>query len=69
MPSVVIVVDFPPINAERRFSTWLDQSERAELSVGQLVTLVGDSVDPLVARVVSVSAESPVIEFELQGRT
>jgi len=65
MPGVVLFVDFPPINAARRFSTWLDRDERARLSAGQLVTLVGDSVGPLPARIVSVGADDPSVEFEL----
>jgi len=65
MPGVGLFVDFPPINASHRFSTWLSRDERAKLSVGQLVTLVGDSVGPLPARVISVSADGPSVEFEL----
>jgi hypothetical protein len=62
--AVEIVVDFSEVGRARRFMVPVTARERQHLSIGCTVVLIGDSVDPLEARVRTLG-ESSMVEVEL----
>lgn len=60
-----IFVDFSLIGHACRFSSRVTAAARGELHPGDTVVVSGDGVAPARALVLSVTADDPVVEFEL----
>lgn len=60
-----IFVDYTLIGHARQFDTLVKAKVREQLRRGHTVIVYGDGVPPARARVLTVSADCPVVELEL----
>jgi hypothetical protein len=65
MPTIDISVDFSRIGCATQFTVLVRDSVRALLHDGDAVTVSGDDVEPMPARVLRTSADDPAVEFLL----
>jgi len=64
-----VLVDYSRIGHADRFRIRLFRSEREGLSVGDIVLVVGDSVEPRQARVMALTDEGREAELEFLALT
>jgi hypothetical protein len=64
-----VFVDYNHIGHACRFRTRLFRSEREGLSVGDIVLVIGDSVEPRQARVIALTDEGREAELEFLALT
>jgi hypothetical protein len=60
-----VFVDFSLFGLATRFRTWIAADQRRKLCDGQEITVYGDAVDAMRARVVHVDPDDPEVEIEL----
>ena len=60
-----VFVDFSLVGLATRFRTWMAADQRRKLCDGQEITVYGDAVDAIRARVVHVDPDDPEVEIEL----
>ena len=64
-----VFVDYNHIGHACRFRTRLFRSEREGLSVGDIVLVIGDSVEPRQARVIALTDDDREAELEFLALT